>query len=106
MEKSREHLKEYFELIKLLNSSNKIKDQKTEIYFFIQANEGTEKLYAAISESQKIYLCYKPALNIWRPGNVSGYFELEKFICRSLSVQIPGDTNLTNFIKSHLFKLS
>lgn len=49
--------KEYFELVNKLNQSNKVKNQNTEVFFFIESDDsGIEKLFAAISEGQKILL--------------------------------------------------
>lgn len=99
-------VQEYFELIRQLNSANKLKDQKTDVYFFIKTEGIEAKLCAAISESQKIYLCYRVKINVWFPGKISRYSNLEQFICTTLNREYEKDLDLTNFIKSHLFKLS
>lgn len=105
MEENRDqYIQEYFELVKQLNSANKLKDQKTEVCFIISADSDESKLYAAISESQKIYLCYKNKMDLWKPGNVSGYPMLERFLCKTLHMKNNQQIELTEFIKSHLFK--
>lgn len=107
MEKNRDqYIQEYFELVKYLNSANKTKDQKTEVYFFIKMDGKIPKLYAAISETQKIFLCYKNEMTLWVRGGASGYYALEQILCKILSMRDVQGLNLTETIKSHLFKLS
>lgn len=106
MENRDQYIQEYFELVKQLNSANKVKDQKTEVYFFVKMDEKIPKLYAGISEAQKIYLCYKNEFSIWKQGKTSGYLALEKVLCKILFIENISNTDLTKAIKSHLFKLS
>src|SRR3989344_1413698 len=97
--------KEYFELVNKLNSSNKIKNQNTEIYFYIDESDlSSAKLFAAISNTQKILLCEKVYdIGDWGPLYLSGFSNLEDFLVKILNKK-KHETNLTEFIKSHIFK--
>lgn len=97
---------EYFELIKKLNQANKHENQVTEIYFYIDSSELNHlKLFAAISESQKILLCHKNYRSAWIEAGFSEYPYLENYIIQLLKTYDLQD-NLTNHIKSHVFKLT
>lgn len=97
---------EYFELVKKLNNSNKHKNQTTELYFFINStNSNNLKLYAAISDTQKILLCEKLNSGHWLEAGFSEYPNLENYILHLLRTGDHHD-NLTNYIKSHIFKLT
>ena len=63
-----------------------------------------EKLFAAISSNQKILLVEKNFNGSWRPMYLSGFSELEDFLATILNLS-ECETNLTDFIKSHIFKL-
>lgn len=107
MEANRDqYLQEYFELVRRLNSANKLKNQKTDIYFLIKTENHETRLYAALHESQKIYLCYRNKVSLWQSGEVSGFFELESFLSEILSSHEIQNVDLTSLIKSQLFKLS
>lgn len=96
---------EYFELIKKLNQSNKLKNQATAPYFYIDSSNLIHlKLFAAISDFQKILLCEKINALPWAPTNNTEFADLEEFLSALLNTTtIKGD--LTTFIKSHVFKL-
>ena len=97
---------EYFELIIKLNQANKHKDQKTDIYFYIDSTKPDHlKLFAAISDSQKILLCHKLVKSKWKESRASHFENLEQFLAQLLRY---GEThnNLTNYIRSHIFKLT
>ena len=104
---SRSEIKqEYFELIKKLNQSNKHKNQVTNVYFYIvSTNTNHLKLFAAISDSQKIMLCHKIGKSKWRESQFSQYPNLEEFIAYLLPDCSDRD-NLTKYLKSHIFKLT
>ena len=98
--------KEYFDLINKLNQSNKRKNQDTDVYFYIdEVDAESAKLFAAISDIQRILLCEKKYnLKSWAPLYLSGFSNLEDFLVTLLSEQ-KYETKLTDFIKSHIFKL-
>jgi len=97
---------EYFELIKKLNQGNKLKNQETEVYFYIDSTEAQHlKLFAAISDGQKILLCERLDRDSWVDSGYSGYENLEDCIIKLL--QTDGvQNNLTDQIKSHIFKFT
>lgn len=96
--------KEYFDLLNKLNRSNKHKNQNTEIYFYIdEADLSTARLFAAISDTQKILLCERKFNDYWESAYLSGFFNLEDFLSVLLNEKKCA-TNLTDFIKSHIFK--
>ena len=97
---------EYFELVKKLNQSNKFKNQETEVYFYIDSiNLDHLKLFAAISNDQKIELCHKIKNLKWLASQYSLFLNLEIFIAHLLHKKAE-QTDLTNYIKSHIFKLT
>ncbi|MEK6627675.1 MAG: hypothetical protein AABY53_03540 [Bdellovibrionota bacterium] len=96
----------YFELVTKLNQSNKFKNQETDLYFFIDSTRPNYlKLYAAISDNQKIVLCYKYKQSQWLASQYSQFPSLEIFIARLLLFK-EAQPDLTNHIKSHVFKLT
>ncbi|MEK6628901.1 MAG: hypothetical protein AABY53_09765 [Bdellovibrionota bacterium] len=98
--------KEYFELINRLNQSNKLKNQTTEIYFYIDEGDlSGAKLYAAISNVQKILLCEKDSAQLWSAVYFSDFTNLEDFIAAILNEHKKYSGTLTDFIKLHIFKL-
>lgn len=97
---------EYFGLVKKLNQTNRHKNQETEIYFYIDStNSNHLKFFAAISATQKILLCQKNDWSNWSESGFSEYPNLERFINRLLRTS-DNESNLTNYIKSHIFKLT
>lgn len=95
---------EYFNLINKLNLSNKLKNQNTEIYFYVDETDFTvAKLFAAISKGQKILLIEKNSKGYWEPVYLSGFSNLEEFLVKLMNTQKQVG-NLTDLIKSHIFK--
>ncbi len=95
---------EYFELLKLLNKSNKTKDEITKLSFYVdEANNHNLKLYAALSKDQKILLCEKKSNKKWRASNASKFSELEKFI--ALNANDYCLENFTSLILTRIFEL-
>ena len=95
---------EYFELIRKLNQTNKLKNQQTDICFYIDsANPDHLKLFAAVSENQKILLCEKIKLLPWTQASITELTELEEFLSYLLNTEII-ENGLTFLIKSHIFK--
>ncbi|MEK6627677.1 MAG: hypothetical protein AABY53_03550 [Bdellovibrionota bacterium] len=96
---------EYFELVKKLNQSNKLKNQETDLYFYIDSADADHlKLFAAISASQKILLCHKNHGSNWTESGFSKYPNLESHIAELLRKSNAWE-DLTNYIKSHVFEL-
>lgn len=96
---------EYFELVKKLNHTNKLKNQQTDIFFYIDSNNLNHlKLYVAISYSQRILICEKLQRSTWFGSGYSGFSNLEDFIAGLFEFYKPHE-NLTDYIKSHIFEL-
>lgn len=95
---------EYFELLKILNKSNKVKNEITKLSFYVDAsNSQNLKLYAALSIDQKILLCEKKGRSKWRSTNTSQFSDLDKFIAKNAD-----DYYLLNFseiILARIFEL-
>lgn len=105
MESSATIKHEYLELVNKLNQSNKLKNQITDIYFYIDSSNPTHsKLVAAISSDQKIVLCEKIKTRPWAPANNTEFGELEGFLSTLLN-SIIFKNDLTTLVKSHVFKL-
>lgn len=97
--------KEYFELLKKLNRTNKQKNLNTDIYFYIDDSDSNFLiLFAAISKDQKIILADKMFKKNWIPKYLSGFSDFEEFIVEILNTEKLND-NLTDQLKSHIFKL-
>lgn len=97
---------EYFELVKKFNQANKLKNQETDVYFYIDStNPDYLKLFATISDFQKILLCYKINRSKWVESQFSEFPNLEIFIAQLLRYK-KSTTDLTKQIKSHIFKLA
>ena len=96
---------EYFELVKKLNQANKLKNQETDIYFYIDSvNSNHVKLFVAVASSQKILLSEKINGGPWLEAGFSEYPNLEDCLTRLLRINDHHD-NLTKYFKSHIFKL-
>ena len=94
---------EYQNLVVKLNSSNKTKNEKTKIYFFIKKENTVKKLYAAVSETQKVYLCEERGE--WQPGYYSEFTNLEEFIADIMPDWKKSNMDLTDYILLRLFQL-
>lgn len=97
-------LGEYFELSAKLNKSNPIKNKIKEIHFYTTIINQEEQLFAAISNWQKLTLCRKVRENYWLPMQISGYDNLEPYLCRILP-ECHKQPDLTKCIKFKLFSL-
>lgn len=96
--------KEYFDLVIKLNSANKLKNENTEIYFYIEITDsGVEKLFATIANLQKILLLEKNIGGHWFPKYLSGVSNFEDFLCEIMNT-FNGAEELTNYIKLHIFE--
>ncbi len=98
---------EFFELCRLLNKSNLKANQKTEILFFIEADNQKLTLYATTNRRYKIQLIISEKKSIWATCNCSGLNNLENelvqfFKIRSLE-KLP-DIELTKMIKLFIFQ--
>lgn len=97
---------EYFELVKKLNQSNTLKNQKTTLYFYVDSVDPNYlKLFAAISDTQKILLCHRSHDSSWIESGFSDYPNLENYIVNLLR-KYAGQDDLTKCIKSHIFKFT
>lgn len=76
-------LADYFKLRLLLNRTNPVRDQKTEIVFEVLKNGDSDyRLIATlrgVKDPRYIELCKKSMLKPWRPSGFSGLFSLEEF---------------------------
>ena len=95
---------EYFELIKLLNKTNKTKNEITKLSFYVdESNKQHLKLYAALSKDQKILLCEKKNRNKWISTGVTQFSELEKFLAKNSSNYYL--LNFTDLLLAQIFEL-
>lgn len=93
---------EYFELLRLLNKSNKTKNEVTLVNFTTdQTTEAELGLFASVSKTQKILLCLRRQ-NRWIPAGYSHYDNLEKLICSCLNKSNKSDIHKE--ILRNLFK--
>ncbi len=90
---------DYFKLLRDLNKSNKTKNETTELYFIIEEN----KLFAALSEDQKLLLCTRKG-NRWWPSNHRLYPDLEEHLSNFLNKGL-NITNLTTELKLSIFQM-
>ena len=92
---------EYFKLKLLLNRTNLVRDQKTEVIFeFIQKGEYDFGLIATLSgiyNPKHIELCATMGARGWRPSEYSGLYDLEEACATYLNEK---KTNIAN-IESH-----
>lgn len=77
----------------------------TDVYFYIDSNSNSLQLFAAISDFQKILLCEKRSTSLWMRSGFSEYETLEDYLARLLRIY-NYQNELTNYIKSHIFKLT
>ena len=98
------YLKEYFTLVAELHSTNAVKNQTIETYFFLKDVDDHEELFMAITEWQTRVLCQRVNKNQWLPLGFTPYDTLEKYFCEIL-YDWPRNMDLTKYIKSRLFKL-
>lgn len=95
--------REYIELVNLLNTGNKTKNQKTEVNFLIKANGFEKQLFAEISKDQKLFLCL--SLNeYWIVASSTQFINLSKFICNLLNTKkIFEPVELSQLIRNSIF---
>jgi len=77
---------EYLELVNLLNTGNKLQNEKTEVKFFIESFGLEKQLFAGIDEKQKLLLCASPK-NYWVVPKNTQFINLAIFICNLLNSQ-------------------
>ncbi len=95
---------EYFELLKLLNKSNKSKNEITHLTFLIDDTDKKHlKLFGVLSKDQKILLCEKKSHEKWFPSGITKFNNLEDSIAKSVHKYYSGD--FTNFVLSQIFEL-
>jgi hypothetical protein len=98
---------EFFELCRQLNKSNLNINQKTEISFFIEKEQGKLVLYATTNKAYKIQLISKNGLEQWRPCGYLGFLVLEKNLSSWANNHVfekVQQHNLTQLIKSFIFQ--
>lgn len=91
---------DYFKLIRDLNKSNKTENESTDIYFIIDES----KLFAALSNEQKILLCIKSSSR-WLQSKDGYYPELETHVAKFLNKN-KNVTNLTDDLKLSIFQVT
>lgn len=93
--------KQYFELINLLNKSNKTKNETTEFVFFIE----NDQLYFGQPGRQKIIIATCGELLNWRPAGATNFFELERLISNFINVKLKNLDQVNLLIIKSLFNL-
>lgn len=96
--------KEYFQLINFLNTGNTSTNKKTKMYFYFEKNKNTSRVYAALTEKQKILLC-KYTGGQWKPARFSKFIEFEDYLIYFLNHFHNFELDLTEQVVSHLFQL-
>lgn len=95
--------KEYRELINLLNIGNKLRNEKTGVYFYIEKSDGKYRLFAAINQKQKLQLCVM-GVNQWHPLKQLQFENLAMFISRLVGNRVDIDSDLlTELIRNAVF---
>ncbi len=92
--------RQYFELINLLNKSNKTKNEVTDFEFFIENN----RLYFGQKNRQRLIIANRVSGALWREACIIEQSELEEFIVLLLNKKIQNVDSINNLIKSSLFK--
>ncbi len=93
---------QYFELVNLLNKSNKAKNQTTDFNFFIEDN----RLYFGLPNQQRLLIAIRNATTKWSVARATKLFELEDFITHLLNVELSDVNQVNELIKSSLFQTS
>lgn len=97
---------EFIDLCTYLNKSNKHKNQKTEVSFYIDHSKPDKKLYIYITKAQKILIATKKELT-WIGSSILESDRLEKFFVYHLNsgaLENLGSEKMSEFFKYHLFK--
>lgn len=100
---------EYFELSKLLITSNLKIDQKTEICFFIEVRKGNLTLFATTNKISSLKLIYQHTKSTWRPCGYTRFKNLEEHLTKLASknnLELLNSNELTRLIKSFIFQHS
>ncbi len=99
---------DYIDLCTILNKSNKHKNQKTEVSFYIDHSKLDKNLYISITKDQKILIATKKELT-WMGSSILESDRLEKFFVYHLNsgaLENLGSQKMTEYFKYHLFKNS
>ena len=93
---------QFFELINLLNKSNKTKNETTEFLFFIEK----DKLYFGQAGRQKLLISVYDSYDGWSPSSCTKFVELETLISRLLLKKTSSNIDVDKLIKESLFQKS
>ena len=103
--------KDYFSLLKDLNISNKLRNEKTELQFAVEPFQGAStepdlNLYALLSDDQRFLVSSWTESRGWIANMNSRYdnlFSLITYLLRTEKVKLESD-DLTEEIKSFIFR--
>lgn len=97
--------KQYFDLVNLLNSSNKIKNEKTSIKFYL--DKESTSLVATVNGYSKLTLCTLGSNKTrWFASKNTKYYELEKYLAKCININTKTEPELlTKYLLSCIFKL-
>ncbi len=93
---------QFFELMNLLNKSNKTKNETTEFIFFIEQ----DKLYFGQTGRQKFLISVYDRYDGWSSAGYTIFVELELFISKLLFKNTSGNIDIDRTIKESLFQKS
>lgn len=86
-----EIINEYHQLIRRLNISNRTKNEKTELRFYIKTDlDNTLILYCSVNNEHSMRIGYYKERELWKLDNFFEFRTLGQFIVRQL------DTNTNN----------
>ncbi len=101
--------KDYFSLLKDLNISNKLRNEKTELVFAAEpANDVDLNLYALLTDDQRFLVSTWSEAHGWIANTNSKYdnlFSLITYLLRTEKVKLESN-DLTDEIKSFIFRKS
>ncbi len=100
---------EFFVLCRLLNKSNLKINQKTDILFFIQNENGMPALYATTNGFYKLQLVAYKSDSRWTTCNYSGLAVLEEELVhfvKSYKIEKMTPSKLTLLIKALIFSIN
>ncbi len=108
---SENHLakKEYFDLVRYLNSANKLKNEDSHLFFEIVVGKNNLKTcFACLTTGPKVILaCQRVPGGKWTIPEITRFIELEKFTVMTLNSFIKNklcsSTELTKMLVSLLF---
>ncbi len=93
---------QFFELMNLLNKSNKTINETTEFIFFIEQ----DKLYFGQSSGQKFLISVYQKSKNWISAEYSHFTELEEFISVVLNENASNNVDINKILKESLFQMS